>query len=346
VAMNRHAVQLPFKRYQIQPVWRADRPQKGRYREFWQCDADVLGTDSMLCESDFIQIYHMVFTALGIENYQIRINHRALLEAACEKANAADQFKAITVAIDKMDKIAWEGVEKELQSLGLDNSQCNILAQFLIKRPFNLSTLETLNELLSSQSKAAKGLSDLQQILSFCNNTSDRVILDGSLARGLDYYTGCIFEVNINDVAIGSVSGGGRYDELTSVFGLKEAISGIGISFGIDRLYDAMEALQLFSGKTPAFTDVLFCPMEDNALPWCIELANELRQQQIKTEVYPQSSKLKKQLDYANAKGIKAAVLIGSNEINTKTLSVKNLITGEQMTCQAYDLISIISQMS
>ncbi|MEN9345172.1 MAG: hypothetical protein RLZZ60_641 [Bacteroidota bacterium] len=345
VAMNRHAIQLPFKRYQIQPVWRADRPQKGRYREFWQCDADVLGTDSMLCESDFIQIYHMVFAALGIENYQIRINHRALLEAACEKANAADQFKAITVAIDKMDKIAWEGVEKELQSLGLDSSQCNILAQFLIKRPFNLATLETLNELLSGQTKAAKGLSDLQQILSFCNNTSDRVILDGSLARGLDYYTGCIFEVIINDVAIGSVSGGGRYDELTSVFGLKEAISGIGISFGIDRLYDAMEALQLFSGKTPAFTDVLFCPMEDNALPWCIELANELRQQQIKTEVYPQSSKLKKQLDYANAKGIKAAVLIGSNEINTKTLSVKNLITGEQMTCQANDLISIISQM-
>ena len=346
VAMNRHAIQLPFKRYQIQPVWRADRPQKGRYREFWQCDADVLGTDSMMCEADFIQIYHLVFEALGITDYQIRINHRGLLEAACEKANAGQHFKAITVAIDKLDKIAWEGVEKELLALGLNSEQCAVIAAFLIKRPFEEASIQTLSTLLSQQSKAQKGINELTQLLNFSQNNTKKVVLDGSLARGLDYYTGCIFEVIINQVGIGSVSGGGRYDELTSVFGLKEAISGIGISFGIDRLYDAMEALQLFDGKTTSFTDVLFCPMEDQAIAWCIELANDLRMNGFKVEVYPQSSKIKKQLDYANAKGIKAAILIGSNEIETKSLSVKNLISGQQLNCTPNNLISVLQSLA
>lgn len=329
VVMNRHEISFPFKRYQIQPVWRADRPQKGRYREFWQCDADVLGTDSLLCEADFIDIYHSVFRAIGLKDYEIRINHRKILEAVAEKASASQHFKNITVIIDKGDKIGVDGVSKELAELGLDQGQVKIIISLLTKTPFNSDCIDSLAENLQGSSHTEKAIGDLRQLLSFAGSSADNVYFDGSLARGLDYYTGCIFEVVPTSVKMGSISGGGRYDNLTGVFGLKD-ISGIGISFGIDRLYDVLEELNGFPKDEAVFTDLLFCPMDENALTYCIPIANGLRRENIRTEIYPQAAKLKKQLDYANAKHISWAAIVGENEMQNNKVMLKHLTTGNQ----------------
>jgi histidyl-tRNA synthetase len=342
VVMHRHEINFPFKRYQIQPVWRADRPQKGRYREFWQCDADVLGTDSLLCEADFVKIYQTVFSKLGIQDYEIRINHRKLLEAVCEKADAKQYFKTITIIIDKADKIGIDGVAKELAGIGLNETQVQTVLSLLNKKSLSTVTISELEEHLSGTESIAKAIEDLNKLIEFCGDHLNNVVLDGSLARGLDYYTGCIFEVVPTNVKMGSISGGGRYDNLTEVFGLKEKVSGIGISFGIDRLYDVMEELHLFVGQTSSFADVLFCPMDEAAINYCLPLANQCREKGYKTEIYPSASKLKKQLDYANAKNIKWAIIVGDSEIEKAEVSIKNLIDGKQQTIDIDSFIDSI----
>lgn len=343
VVMHRHEISFPFKRYQIQPVWRADRPQKGRYREFWQCDADVLGTDSLLCEADFIKIYQTVFSKLGIQDYEIRINHRKLLEAVCEKADAKQHFKTITIIIDKADKIGIDGVAKELAGIGLGENQVQTVLSLLTKKSLSIETIAEFNESLSGTESITKAVEDFNKLIAFCGNNLNKIVLDGSLARGLDYYTGCIFEVVPTSVKMGSISGGGRYDNLTEVFGLKEKVSGIGISFGIDRLYDVMEELQLFVGQTSSFADVLFCPMDENAVNYCLPLADKCRENGYKTEIYPSASKLKKQLDYANAKNIKWAIIVGDSEIEKGEVSIKNLVDGNQQTSDIENFVNLIS---
>ncbi len=343
VVMHRHEISFPFKRYQIQPVWRADRPQKGRYREFWQCDADVLGTDSLLCEADFIKIYQTVFSKLGIQDYEIRINHRKLLEAVCEKADAKQHFKTITIIIDKADKIGIDGVAKELAGIGLGENQVQTVLSLLTKKSLSIETIAEFSESLSGTESITKAVEDFNKLIAFCGNNLNKIVLDGSLARGLDYYTGCIFEVVPTSVKMGSISGGGRYDNLTEVFGLKEKVSGIGISFGIDRLYDVMEELQLFVGQTSSFADVLFCPMDENAVNYCLPLADKCRENGYKTEIYPSASKLKKQLDYANAKNIKWAIIVGDSEIEKGEVSIKNLVDGNQQTSDIENFVNLIS---
>ena len=343
VVMHRHEISFPFKRYQIQPVWRADRPQKGRYREFWQCDADVLGTDSLLCEADFIKIYQTVFSKLGIQDYEIRINHRKLLEAVCEKADAKQHFKTITIIIDKADKIGIDGVAKELAGIGLGENQVQTVLSLLTKKSLSIETIAEFSESLSGTESIAKAVEDFNKLIAFCGKDLNKIVLDGSLARGLDYYTGCIFEVVPTSVKMGSISGGGRYDNLTEVFGLKEKVSGIGISFGIDRLYDVMEELQLFVGQTSSFADVLFCPMDETAINYCLPLADRCRENGYKTEIYPSASKLKKQLDYANAKNIKWAIIVGDSEIEKSEVSIKNLVDGNQQTSDIENFVNLIS---
>ena len=343
VAMHRHEISFPFKRYQIQPVWRADRPQKGRYREFWQCDADVLGTDSLLCEADFIKIYQTVFAKLGIQDYEIRINHRKLLEAVCEKADAKQHFKTITIIIDKADKIGVDGVARELNGIGLNETQVQTVLSLLNKKSLSIETIAEFEQNLSGTESIAKAVEDFNKLIAFCGADLNKIVLDGSLARGLDYYTGCIFEVVPTNVKMGSISGGGRYDNLTEVFGLKEKVSGIGISFGIDRLFDVMEELQLFVGQTSSFADVLFCPMDEAAINYCLPLANQCREKGYKTEIYPSASKLKKQLDYANTKNIKWAIIVGDSEIEKGEVSIKNLVDGNQQTIDIENFINSIS---
>ncbi len=344
VVMNQNEVTFPFKRYQMQPVWRADRPQKGRYREFWQCDADVLGTNSLLCEADFIKIYKQVFSKLGLNDFEIRINHRKLLEAVVEKADASIHFKTITIIIDKADKIGIEGVKNELINIGLNESQCTIILSLLNKQKFNLENIGTIKNALPETDNAKKAIEDLSSLLDLLNHETDYVFLDGSLARGLDYYTGCIFEVVPTSVQMGSISGGGRYDDLTGIFGLK-GISGIGISFGIDRIYDVMEELNLFPADGTNFTDILFCCMDDSAFQYCLPLADALRTHHIKTEIYPDAAKLKKQLDYANSKNIQWAAIIGENEMKNNVISLKNLISGEQQSVSKNELTGRIKNI-
>lgn len=343
VVMNRNDISFPFKRYQMQPVWRADRPQKGRYREFWQCDADVLGTDSLLCEADFIRIYKDVFERLGLKGYELRINHRRLLEAICLKAGASQYFKTITIIIDKTDKIGSDGVARELSELGLSDDAIKTLGQFLTKYQLTNDTINQLETELGGIPEGKKAIEDLRQVILLSGTAIENVYLDGSLARGLDYYTGCIFEVVPTTVKMGSISGGGRYDDLTGVFGLKD-VSGIGISFGIDRIFDVLEELQLFPPSGMLFTDLLFCPMDENAIAYCIPLADQLRQAGYKVEVYPQATKLKKQLDYANNKGISWVTIIGENEMQSGQLTVKNMHTGIQTSTVAENIHTVLKQ--
>lgn len=337
VVMNRNDISFPFKRYQMQAVWRADRPQKGRYREFWQCDADVLGTDSLLCEADFLRIYSTVFNQLGLREHEVRINHRKLLEAICAHCQVGHWFKEITIIIDKMDKIGADGVKKELITLGLDDVNADKLLGFLNRSDLNLDTIETLEQHIGHLEQGKKAIDDLKMVLNLSKGYTQNVKLDCSLARGLDYYTGCIFEAVINNVNIGSVSGGGRYDDLTGVFGLK-GVSGVGISFGIDRLYDALETLNGFPADSQNFTDLLFCPMDDNAIAYCLESSDTLRKNGFKVEIYPTAAKLKKQLDYANDKKIHWVAIVGENEMSSGEISLKDMLSGEQSTCKLESL--------
>jgi len=336
VVMNRHEITLPFKRYQVQPVWRADRPQKGRYREFYQCDADVVGTDSLVCEAEIILMIKEAFLKLGIKDYTIKINHRGVLSGLAEVAGLKDNETTLFVAIDKMDKIGEEGVRKELEEKGISKES--------VDKVFSVFS-EDFENIISEASTGKKGLDDLKNVLKLLQDygsTTEHVELDIKLARGLSYYTGCIFEVKINNVAIGSVSGGGRYDNLTQAFGLKERLPGVGISFGIDRIYDAMEELNVFPADTLVSSKVLVCCFDNEYFPDGFRVLHELRKNDIASEIYPDDKKINKQLEFADKKGIPFALIIGADEFASKLYSIKNLKTGEQLKKSLEDIIKMV----
>lgn len=332
--MNRHEITFPFKRYQIQPVWRADRPQRGRYREFYQCDADVVGTDSLLCETEIILMIKEAFASLGISDYAIKINHRAILSGLAEIVGASQNETALFVAIDKLDKIGEEKVKEELKTKGFADSSLALLFEVLNFEGTTAEKVDFLTQKFSSSEKGKKGLSDFAEVLSLLKKfgaTDERVEFDVSLARGLSYYTGCIFEVKINHVGVGSVSGGGRYDNLTAVFDSKEKSSGVGFSFGIDRLYDAMEELKLFPKEASAASTVLVAHLDEESFTYGLKIAQSLRDRNVACEIYPDQLKIKKQLEYADKKKIPFVIVIGSEEVKTGMLTLKKLESGQQL---------------
>jgi histidyl-tRNA synthetase len=342
VVMNRGEITLPFKRYQIQPVWRADRPQKGRYREFFQCDADVVGKDSLVNEAEIVLMIEEVFGALGIGDYTIKINHRGVLSGLAETAGAKGNESSLFVAIDKLDKIGEEKVGEELRTKGFTDENIKQVFETLKTTGTNGEKIKKLSARFSNSESGKKGLADLTEVfnlLQHFGSTEANVEFDISLARGLSYYTGPIFEVKINNVTIGSVSGGGRYDNLTQAFGSKERLSGVGISFGIDRIYDVMEELNLFPKEAIQFTKVLIVHMEEESMKFGMRVAQSLRFNNIPTEIYPEISKVKKQLDYANKKQIPFAVIIGPDEMAAGKVALKNLITGDQESLDLHALI-------
>jgi histidyl-tRNA synthetase len=343
VVMNRNEITFPFKRYQMQPVWRADRPQKGRYREFWQCDADVVGSDSLLNELDLIQIYAEAFTKLGINNYEIKINNRKVLAGIAEVVKSIDAMNTIAVAIDKLDKIGEDGVSKELTEQGFTQTELNTLFDIITIKGENQTILNQLKDKLQTSTAGLKGIEELAFILASNPNPNIHLTLDFSLARGLSYYTGCIFEVVSNDGTLkSSIGGGGRYDNLTGIFGLPN-VSGVGISFGLDRIYDVMDELKLFPEQLRATsTQVLFCHFDEASQQYCLPAAKALRDKGIATEIYPDVVKKKaiaKQLDYANALQIPFAVIVGETEVEQGIFNLKNLVTGEQKAVTLTELI-------
>ncbi|HEY9005973.1 MAG TPA: histidine--tRNA ligase [Ohtaekwangia sp.] len=332
VVMNRNDVSFPFKRYQIQPVWRADRPQKGRYREFYQCDADVVGTDSLICEAEIILMIKEVFKQLGIQDYSIKINHRGILSGIAEHIKAVNET-SLFVAIDKLDKIGEEGVKNELREKGFEEQSLTALFNILSVKGSVINKIAFLAAHLDTTQHGMKGLRDIQEVLNILKSygaTTEHVDFDIALARGLSYYTGCIFEVKINHVSIGSVSGGGRYDNLTKAFGDKENLSGVGFSFGVDRIYDAMEELQLFPKNAHASSKILLCHFDDESFHYGLGILTKLRDSGIAAEIYPDQSKLKKQLDFANKKGIPYTIVMGSEEVKSGILPFKDMAKGEQ----------------
>ncbi|MBQ8066037.1 MAG: histidine--tRNA ligase [Prevotella sp.] len=352
VVMHRDELQLPFKRFQIQPVWRADRPQKGRYREFYQCDADVVGSDSLLNEVELMQIIDEVFTRFGIR-VQIKINNRKILSGIAEVIGAADKIVDITVAIDKLDKIGIDNVNQELRDDGLTDEQIEKLQPIIMLAGTNDEKLHTIAEVLRDSETGLKGVEELRYILtalgSACcdgNATSTPMLrnefqLDLTLARGLNYYTGAIFEVKALDVQIGSITGGGRYDNLTGIFGMP-GLSGVGISFGADRIYDVLNQLDLYPKDSVSATQVLFINFGDKETAYCLPLLRKVRARGIRAEIYPDAAKMKKQMGYANAKQIPFVALAGENEMAEGKLTLKNMETGEQQMLSVDELISTI----
>ena len=345
VVMNRGEITFPFKRFQIQPVWRADRPQKGRYREFYQCDADVVGTNSLVCEAEIILMIREVFKRLNITDYVIKINHRAVLSGIAEAVGAADNQTALFVAIDKRDKVGDEKVKEELATAGFTGHAIDELFTLLSIKGSTINKLSYLASKFSGTNAGHKGLRDLQEVLNILESfdqTDEHVELDVSLARGLSYYTGCIFEVKVHNTGLGSVSGGGRYDNLTASFGDKENLSGVGFSFGVDRLYDALEALSLFPDEAQISSKVLICHFDEASQLFGLKVLSALRNAGIASEIYPDHAKIKKQLDYANKKMVAYTIVIGSEEMESGMLAFKNMATGEQ---QKSDVQSIIDAL-
>jgi histidyl-tRNA synthetase len=345
VVMNRNEVSFPFKRYQIQPVWRADRPQKGRYREFYQCDADVVGTDSLVCEAEIILMIESVFRKLGITDYSIKINHRGVLNGVAELIGAKGNEVALFVAIDKLDKNGDDKVKEELSGKGFSPQALTTLFSMLNVKGTSRDKISLLKEKLQNVAAGVKGVSDLEQVLELIRkmgSDESHVDFDIALARGLSYYTGCIFEVKINNVAIGSVSGGGRYDNLTQAFGDKENLSGVGFSFGVDRIYDAMEELKLFPRQAQVSSKALVCHFDSESFTYGLKVLSKLREAGIASEIYPDLAKIKKQLDYANKKQIPFALVIGSEEVSSGMIALKNLEKGEQ---EKFYLDDIIEQL-
>jgi histidyl-tRNA synthetase len=349
VVMNRNEITFPFKRYQMQPVWRADRPQKGRYREFWQCDADVVGSDSLLNELDLIQIYDEAFRKLGIGNYELRINNRKILAGIAEVVKSKDFLSTVSVAIDKLDKIGEEGVRKELGEQGFNEDELNRLFEIITIKGENQYLLSSLKEKLTASEEGLKGIEELQFVLDTLSvmqsgaeaQHSINLKIDFSLARGLSYYTGCILEVvSTEGTLTSSIAGGGRYDNLTGVFGLPN-VSGVGISFGLDRIYDVMEELKLFPTNLNATsTKVLICTFDDKSQQYALAPLKQLRDAGIASEIYPDLKKLGKQLDYANALKIPYAIIIGDNEMNSGKLVLKNLNEGTQEELTIAEIIN------
>ena len=352
VVMHREELQLPFKRYQVQPVWRADRPQKGRYREFYQFDGDVVGSDSLLNEVELMQIVDTVFSRFGVR-VQIKINNRKILTGIAEVIGAADKIVDITVAIDKLDKIGIDNVNAELRADGLTDEQVERLQPIIALEGSNEQKLNIIADVLKDSETGLKGVEETRYILTMLgaagsdaagsSTLHNEIQLDLTLARGLSYYTGAIFEVKALDTPMGSISGGGRYDNLTGIFGMP-GLSGVGISFGVDRIYDVLNALDLYPHDSLQTTQVLIINFGERETAYCMPIAAQLRQAGIRTELYPDSVKMKKQMSYANAKQIPMVVLAGDNEISAGKVTLKNMLTGEQSLLSAEELINAILQ--
>ena len=354
VVMNRDKIHFPFRRYQIQPVWRADRPQKGRYREFWQCDADVVGSTSVSNEADLLSIYDEVFASLGLK-VNIRVNHRGLLDAFGPWLGGNEALSKFMQLIDKADKIGFEGVKTEIGNAGIENG---VEAWTFLYEAQNLVGNEARMAAIAGNKNVQnehlqRGLTDLKEIFKLLglNGRPNKISLDLTLARGLGYYTGCVVEVVPaderlpQDFRIGSIGGGGRYDNLTGVFGLKD-VSGVGISFGLDRIYDILEAAGLFPAQTAETSKLLICPMTDEAVLKAFDMARMCRENGMATEVYPSAVKLKKQLDYANARQIPFAGILGEDEMKNGSVALKNLFSGEQVTIPYNAVLNQLEQWS
>ena len=346
VVMHREELQLPFRRFQIQPVWRADRPQKGRYREFYQCDADVVGSDSLLNEVELMQIVDEVFHRLGIR-VCIKINNRKILAGIADVIGAADKMVDITVAIDKLDKIGIENVNAELRDDGLTEEQIQTLQPIIALQGSNEQKLSVIADVLKESETGLKGVEETRFILNTLTSQSFSALrselqLDLTLARGLNYYTGAIFEVKALDVEMGSITGGGRYDNLTGIFGLP-GLSGVGISFGADRIYDVLNQLDLYPKEQMCGTQLLFINFGERETAYCLPIAAQARNAGIRTEVYPDAAKMKKQMSYANAKGIPFVALAGETEMAVGKLTLKNMLTGDQQLVTAQELVTLIA---
>ena len=341
VVMHREELQLPFKRYQVQPVWRADRPQKGRYREFYQFDGDVVGSDSLLNEVELMQIEDMVFSRLGV-SVEIKINNRKILTGIAEVIGAADKIVDITVAIDKLDKIGIDQVNAELRDDGLTDEQIEKLQPIILLEGSNEEKLDTIARVLASSETGLKGVEETRFILSTLKSQistlNSQITFDLTLARGLNYYTGAIFEVKALDTPMGSISGGGRYDNLTGIFGMP-GLSGVGISFGVDRIYDVLDALQLYPQGSLMTSRVLFINFGQKEAAYCMSALAQVRQAGIRAELFPDASKMKKQMSYANAKQIPYVVLAGDNEMAQGKLTLKDMATSDQKLVTTEELI-------
>lgn len=342
VVQHRNEITFPFRRFQIQPVWRADRPQKGRYREFFQCDADVIGSESLLHEVELTRIIDTVFLKLKIP-VTIHLNNRKLLTAIGQTLGV-ENIIDLTVAIDKLDKIGWDGVEQELISKGISEEACDRLKPILGLSGSNEEKLQEMSKLFGDNEIGLKGVEELSYIFDMLKLTSlsNKVILDLSLARGLDYYTGTIFEVKANDVEIGSVTGGGRYDDLTGVFG-HHGLSGVGISFGADRIFDVLNQLDLYPKDITTGTKLMFVNFGETEVRYILPLLSLIRKAGIASELYPEEAKLRKQMNYANALNIPYVAFVGAEEIEHKTITLKSMESGEQKTTSLQELISILS---
>ena len=344
VVMHREELQLPFKRYQMQPVWRADRPQKGRYREFWQFDGDIVGSDSLLNEVELMQIVDTVFTRFGVR-VQIKINNRKILTGIAEVIGAADKIVDITVAIDKLDKIGLENVNQELREDGLTEEQIEKLQPIISLEGTNDEKLDTIAQVLAASETGLKGVEESRFILNTLKTLGlkNEIQLDLTLARGLNYYTGAIFEVKALDVQIGSITGGGRYDNLTGIFGMP-GISGVGISFGVDRIFDVLNALDCYPKDAVNGTQLLFINFGEKETAYCLPAVAKAREAGIRTEIFPDSSKMKKQMSYANAKQIPFVALAGENEMAEGKLTLKNMLTGQQQLVTIEELITVVNK--
>lgn len=343
VVQHREELQMPFRRYQIQPVWRADRPQKGRYREFFQCDADVVGSDSLLNEVELMQIIDTVFKRFGIY-VCIKINNRKILSGIADIIGQADKIVDITVAIDKLDKIGLEKVNEELLAVGIPQEGVDKLQPIILLNGSNEEKLNTMRQVLAQSETGMKGIEEVAFVLSTLQTQcqlNSPIELDLTLARGLNYYTGCIFEVKATDVQIGSITGGGRYDNLTGIFGMP-GLSGVGISFGADRIYDVLNQLNLYPEQVRTATQLLFVNFGQAEVTYSLPIVSAARQHGIRTEIYPDNAKMKKQMQYANAKRIPFVAIVGETEMAEGKVTLKNMLTGEQTLLTPKDLIEAI----
>lgn len=345
VVNHRNDITFPFRRFQIQPVWRADRPQKGRYREFYQCDADIVGSDSLVNEAELLKIIDRVFKKLNL-NVTIKLNNRKLLSGISEYVSHPELLTDITVAIDKLEKIGWDNVSSELTDKGLSKEEINKLKPILELSGSNSDKLDSLKSIFSGIEVAEKGVAELEELFGLCNKyqTSCKIELDLSLARGLNYYTGTIIEVKSNDMQIGSICGGGRYDNLTAIFGL-DNVSGVGVSFGADRIYDVLEHIDGFPQETSVGTEVLFVNFGEKEQNYAIPLLENLRDEGVRAEIFPDSVKMKKQMTWANNNNVPIVVMIGEDEMAQNSVTIKNMISGEQQKVNNADIVPTIKNI-
>ena len=345
VVMHQNEITFPFKRFQVQPVWRADRPQKGRYREFFQCDADVVGSDSLLNEAEFVLIYDEALSKLGLKDFTIKINNRKILSGIAEIIDKSDSIIDLTVAIDKLDKIGLDGVTKQLMDRGFTEQDIEKIKPVILLEGSNEAKLESLRMALINSDTGLKGCDEIETVMNYianCPLKTANLELDITLARGLNYYTGAIFEVKTNEVAMGSIGGGGRYDDLTGMIGVPP-LNGVGISICAYRIYDVMEELKLFPAETSQSTKVLICCFDKEGEKFAFPILQQLRGNEISAELYPAGAKIKKQLDYANGKNIPYVIIIGSEEMESRLLSIKNMETGVQEKQKVSEIIAMLA---